>query len=133
MSPYITAETNGRVLSVSAQDGEMVTPGQVLAQLGNPDLTLQVTSQQADISGRLSDTNSQLMALQSARENRDQTMADVAYAPAQGAGRAVEAPGAARPGHPQRRQRQALCRRGRLPAAAPRRAQGRPAAGNPVL
>lgn len=77
---YITAETNGRVLSVSAQDGEMVTPGQVLAQLGNPDLTLQVTSQQADISGRLSDTNSQLMALQSARENRDQTMADVAYA-----------------------------------------------------
>ena len=77
---YITAETNGRVLSVSANDGDMVVPGTVLAQLGNPDLTLQVTSQEADISGRLSDTNSQLMALQTAKENRDQTIADVAYA-----------------------------------------------------
>ncbi len=77
---YITAETNGRVLSVAAQDGQMVTPGQVLAQFGNPDLTLQVTSQQADISGRLSDTNNQLMSLQTAREARDQEIADVSYA-----------------------------------------------------
>ena len=77
---YITALTNGRVMSVAAQDGEMVTPGQALAAIGNPDLTLQVTSQEADISGRLSDTNSQLMALQTAKQNREQEIADAAYA-----------------------------------------------------
>ncbi len=77
---FITAETNGRVLSVSGQDGQMVTPGETLAAIGNPDLTLQVTSQEADISGRLSDTNSQLMALQTAKQTREQEIADAAYA-----------------------------------------------------
>ena len=77
---YITAETNGRVISVVASDGAMVTPGQPLAMLGNPDLTLQVSSREADISARLSDTNSQLMNLQTSQQASEQAIADVAYA-----------------------------------------------------
>lgn len=77
---YITAETNGRVISVAASDGIMVTPGQPLAMLGNPDLTLQVSSREADISARLSDTNNQLMNLQTQQQANEQAVADVAYA-----------------------------------------------------
>ena len=77
---YITAETNGRVIAVSATDGDMVMPGQALAMLGNPDLTLAVSSREADISARLSDTNSQLMTLQNAQNASEQSIADVAYA-----------------------------------------------------
>ncbi|MGN6209689.1 efflux RND transporter periplasmic adaptor subunit [Asticcacaulis sp.] len=77
---YITSETNGRVISVAASDGIMVTPGQPLAMLGNPDLTLQVSSREADISARLSDTNNQLMNLQTQQQANEQAVADVAYA-----------------------------------------------------
>jgi len=77
---YITAETNGRVISVAASDGIMVAPGQPLAMLGNPDLTLQVSSREADISARLSDTNTQLMNLQTQQQATEQAIADVAYA-----------------------------------------------------
>ena len=77
---YITAETNGRVISVAASDGIMVTPGQPLAMLGNPDLTLQVSSREADISARLSDTNNQLMNLQTQQQASEQAVADVTYA-----------------------------------------------------
>ncbi len=77
---YITAETNGRVISVAASDGITVTSGQPLAMLGNPDLTLQVSSREADISARLSDTNNQLMNLQTQQQTSEQAVADVAYA-----------------------------------------------------
>ncbi len=77
---YITAETSGRVDTVIAQDGQQVTPGQALARLSNPDLTLDVSSREADISGRLSDTNSQLMNLQTQQKASEQTIADVTYA-----------------------------------------------------
>ena len=77
---YITAQTAGRVDTVIAQDGQQVTPGQALARLSNPDLTLDVSSREADISGRLSDTNSQLMNLQIQQKASEQTTADVTYA-----------------------------------------------------
>ena len=77
---YITAQTSGRVDQVIAQDGEPVIAGQALARLSNPDLTLDVSSREADISGRLSDTNSQLMNLQTQQKAGDQTLADVTYA-----------------------------------------------------
>lgn len=77
---YITAQTAGRVDTVIAQDGQQVTPGQALARLSNPDLTLDVSSREADISGRLSDTNSQLMNLQTQQKASEQTLADVTYA-----------------------------------------------------
>jgi HlyD family secretion protein len=77
---YITSETNGRVISVAASDGILVSPGQALAMLGNPELTLQVSSREADISARLSETNNQLMNLQTAQQASEQAVADVAYA-----------------------------------------------------
>ena len=77
---YITAETSGRVDTVIAQDGQAVVAGQALARLSNPDLTLDVSSREADISGRLSDTNSQLMNLQTQQKADGQTIADVTYA-----------------------------------------------------
>ncbi len=77
---YVTAQTAGHVVGEPINDGELVTEGQVLAHLANPDLTLEVSSREADISGRLSDTNSQLMNLQTQQQSREQTTADVAYA-----------------------------------------------------
>ena len=77
---YITAETNGRVIHVAASDGIMVMPGQPLAMLGNPELTLEVSSREADISARLSDTNNQLMNLQTQQQAGEQAVADVTYA-----------------------------------------------------
>jgi len=77
---YITAETTGRVESVITQDGEQVLAGQALARLSNPDLTLDVSSREADISGRLSDTNNQLMTLQTQQQGREQALADATYA-----------------------------------------------------
>ena len=77
---YVTSQTNGRVDSVAAQDGEQVTPGQALMRLSNPELTLEVSSREADISGRLSDSNNQLMNLQTQQQARQQALADAAYA-----------------------------------------------------
>lgn len=77
---YITAQSAGRVEQVIANDGAAVTTGQVLARLSNPDLTLDVSSREADISGRLSDTNNQMMTLKTQQSSRQQALADAAYA-----------------------------------------------------
>lgn len=77
---FITAEAAGRVESVAADDGVMVAAGQPLARLSNPSLTLEVSTREADISARLSDSTSQLMNLQTQAQAREQTRADVAYA-----------------------------------------------------
>ncbi|MBP2159188.1 MULTISPECIES: efflux RND transporter periplasmic adaptor subunit [Asticcacaulis] len=77
---FITAEAAGRVESVAADDGVRVVAGQPLARLSNPSLTLEVSTREADISARLSDSTSQLMNLQTQGQAREQTRADVAYA-----------------------------------------------------
>lgn len=77
---YITAVSGGQVAAVSAQDGDQVAAGQDLARLDNPDLQLQVATQEADVSGRLSDTNNQLMTLRTSEADRDQALADAQYA-----------------------------------------------------
>jgi len=77
---YITAVSGGQVASVTAQDGDAVAAGQELARLDNPDLTLDVATREADVSGRLSDTNNQLMTLRTSEADRDQAMADAQYA-----------------------------------------------------
>ncbi|MGN6423561.1 MAG: efflux RND transporter periplasmic adaptor subunit [Asticcacaulis sp.] len=77
---YITAVAGGQVAGLSAQDGDMVAAGQELARLDNPNLSLQVASQEADVSGRLSDTNNQLMTLRTNEAERDQALADAQYA-----------------------------------------------------
>lgn len=77
---FITAEAAGRVESVAADDGVVVGAGQPLARLSNPSLTLEVSTREADISARLSDSTSQMMNLQTQAQAREQTRADVAYA-----------------------------------------------------
>lgn len=77
---YITAVSGGQVASVTAQDGDAVVAGQELARLDNPDLSLNVASREADISGRLSDTNNQLMTLRTSEADREQALADAQYA-----------------------------------------------------
>jgi HlyD family secretion protein len=77
---YLTAQSAGRVDTVIAADGAAVQPGQVLARFSNPDLTLEVSSREADISGRLSDTNTQMMTLRTQQAAREQELADVTYA-----------------------------------------------------
>jgi HlyD family secretion protein len=77
---FITAVAGGQVASVSAQDGDLVAAGQELARLDNPDLSLQVASQEADVSGRISDVNNQLMTLRTTAAERDQALADAQYA-----------------------------------------------------
>ncbi len=77
---YLTAQSAGRIDQVIAIDGAEVKPGQVLARLSNPDLTLDVSSREADISGRLSDTNTQMMTLRTQQASREQELADTTYA-----------------------------------------------------
>jgi len=77
---YITATDAGRVAGVSAQDGDSVTAGQALARLDNPELTLDVATHEADISGRLGDANSQLMTLRTSEAERGQALADAEFA-----------------------------------------------------
>lgn len=77
---YITAATAGRVQAVAVSDGDRVTKGQALVYLVNPALTLDVSGREADISARLADNANQLMALKTAQENREQALADAAYA-----------------------------------------------------
>ncbi len=77
---YLTAQSAARVDTVIATDGAEVRPGQVLARFSNPDLTLEVSSREADISGRLSDTNTQMMTLRTQQASREQELADTAYA-----------------------------------------------------
>ena len=77
---YLTAQSAGRVDMVIAADGAAVQPGQVLARFSNPDLTLEVSSREADISGRLSDTNTQMMTLRTQQASREQELADTTYA-----------------------------------------------------
>lgn len=77
---YITAVASGRVAEVSAQDGDSVVAAQALARLDNPDLALEVASRETEISARLGDTNTQLMALRTSEAEHDQALADAQYA-----------------------------------------------------
>ncbi|MBW8733100.1 MAG: efflux RND transporter periplasmic adaptor subunit [Asticcacaulis sp.] len=77
---YITALASGRVVGVTVQDGDSVVATQALARLDNPDLTLEVASREAEISARLGDTNSQVMALRTSEADHDQALADAEYA-----------------------------------------------------
>ncbi|MDR7117461.1 HlyD family efflux transporter periplasmic adaptor subunit [Caulobacter sp. BE254] len=77
---FIAAETAGRVEAVLAADGDLVAAGQELARLSNPQLSLEVTSREADIAARLSENTGRLMSLKGAEENREQALADTAHA-----------------------------------------------------
>lgn len=76
----VAAEASGRVESVGAADGDRVGAGQVLARLSNAQLSLDAAAREADISARIGDNASRMMALKSAEETREQALADTAHA-----------------------------------------------------
>jgi HlyD family secretion protein len=76
----VAAEASGRVESVGAADGDRVRAGQVLARLSNAQLSLDAAAREADISARIGDNASRMMALKSAEEGREQALADTAHA-----------------------------------------------------
>jgi HlyD family secretion protein len=80
LTTLVAAEASGRVERVGASDGDSVTSGQVLAVLSNPQMSLDVATREADISARISDNASRIMALKSAEEAREQALADTAHA-----------------------------------------------------
>ncbi|WP_293455290.1 efflux RND transporter periplasmic adaptor subunit [Phenylobacterium sp.] len=76
---YVTAVEGGQVEQVLVQDGAEVAAGAPLARLANPQLQLDVTAREADIAARLGDVSAQELALQRARAEREQEVADTAY------------------------------------------------------
>src|SRR5262249_46042914 len=68
-----------QVAEVLAQEGSRVPAGAPLARLANPQLQLAVTGREADIAARLGDVSAQELALQRARAERDQEVADTSY------------------------------------------------------
>ncbi len=80
LSTYvITADATGRVETVTGTDGERVTRGQVLAELANPDLTLQVTTKESEITGRISDASGQIITLQKNENDRAREIMEAGY------------------------------------------------------
>ena len=76
---FVTAVEGGQVQEVLVQEGAEVAAGAPLARLANPQLQLDVTAREADIAARLGDVSAQELALQRARAERDQEVADTAY------------------------------------------------------
>lgn len=68
---YVDAVEGGRVERLAAADGALVAPGQLLAVLSNPQLSREVSAEEADISGRTGDTRGQLLQLQRSRADRE--------------------------------------------------------------
>ena len=78
-SVFIDAVSGGQVERVMAVDGAEVSAGDILATLSNPQLTLDVSAREAEISGRLGDVNGQQLSLQTSRADRERAIADAEY------------------------------------------------------
>jgi len=76
---YVDAVSGGQVERVVAADGAEVSAGDVLATLSNPQLKLDVSAKEAEISGRLGDASGQQLALQASRADREREIAEAEY------------------------------------------------------
>ena len=76
---FIGAVSGGQVERVVAQDGAAVRAGEVLAELSNPQLKLDVSAREAEISGRIGDTIGAELNLQTSRAAREREIADSEY------------------------------------------------------
>lgn len=76
---YLDAVEGGRVDRLVASDGALVTAGELLAQLSNPQLALEVGSREADISARLGDARGQLLQIERSRVDRDRELAQARF------------------------------------------------------
>ncbi len=71
--------TGGQVEQLEVQDGAFVKKGQPLAILANPDLELQVLSQEAQIASQLGGIAGQQLGVQGARVTRANELSDAQY------------------------------------------------------
>ena len=76
----LTASVGGSVETVPAADGEIVEAGRKLAVLSNSEFSLGLTSQEAEVSVRLTEANKLLLDLSKAHTDAEAALADVAYA-----------------------------------------------------
>jgi HlyD family secretion protein len=76
---FIGAVSGGQVERVVAQDGALIRAGEVLAELSNPQLKLDVSAREAEISGRIGDTIGAQLNLQSGRAEREREITDSEY------------------------------------------------------
>ena len=76
---FIGAVSGGQVERVVAQDGAVVAAGEVLAELTNPQLKLDVSAREAEISGRIGDTIGAALNLQTSRAEREREIANSEY------------------------------------------------------
>ncbi len=76
---YLDAVAAGQVEQVQVLDGALVTQGQVLATLRNPDLQLEVSSNEADITGQLGQASAQRLALQQSLATEQAGIASAGY------------------------------------------------------
>jgi len=76
---YLDAVEGGRVERLVAADGALVTAGQPLAELSNPQLALAVGSREADISGRMGDARGQLLQIERSRVDRERELAQARF------------------------------------------------------
>jgi HlyD family secretion protein len=78
-SVFIGAVSGGQVERVVAQDGAVVATGEVLAELSNPQLKLDVSAREAEISGRIGDTIGTELNLETSRAAHEREIADAEY------------------------------------------------------
>jgi HlyD family secretion protein len=76
---FVTAVAGGQVDKILVLDGSPVSSGTALATLNNPQLKLDVTSREAEIAGRLSDSSAQLLSLQRNRLDREKEVSETSY------------------------------------------------------
>lgn len=76
---FIGAVSGGQVERVVAADGAEVAAGDVLATLSNPQLRLDVSTREAEISGRMSEASGQQLSLQTSRVDREREIAEAEY------------------------------------------------------
>jgi HlyD family secretion protein len=76
---FIGAVSGGQVERVVAQDGAVVATGEVLAELSNPQLKLDVSAREAEISGRIGDTIGADLNLETSRAAHEREIADAEY------------------------------------------------------
>lgn len=77
---FVAAIEGGQVRTVAVQDGSLVSAGQVLATLSNPQLELDVTSREAAITGQMGTASAARLTLQQNLATERDAIAEASYA-----------------------------------------------------
>ena len=79
LTTLVAAMSGGQVQKLLVQDGAHVTVDQPLAQLANPELRLNVLTQEAQIAGQLGDVSAQDLSIERNRLDRSREIAAANY------------------------------------------------------